>query len=104
MTLNAWNNKPYDDKISTAPAVSMIEGAARAPVSVYSAAAGEGSARKAVKDVASLISITTGLPAYAVARPAGYAADVLQGRVAPTGPADAVRGTITGTPSPQSRQ
>jgi hypothetical protein len=104
VAINSWNNKPYDDRVGTAPAISMIEQAAHSPRSVYDAVAGEGSARKAVKDVAALIAVTVGLPAPALARPLGYLADVAQDRVAPTGPADAVRGTITGVPSPQSRQ
>jgi len=104
VAINSWNNKPYDDRVGTAPAISMIERAAHSPRSVYDAVAGEGSARKAVKDVAALIAVTVGLPAPALARPLGYLADVAQDRVTPTGPADAVRGSITGVPSPQSKQ
>lgn len=102
--LNAFNSKPYDDRISTSPAVSMIESAAQAPSSVYKAAFEDGNARKAVRDLATLISMTTGLPANVIARPAGYLAGVAQDRIEPTGPVDAVRGTVTGAVSPESRR
>lgn len=102
--INTLNKKPYDDRISTSPAVSMIESAVKAPSSVYNAVAGEGRARTAVRDLATLISMTTGLPATAIARPIGYLAGVAEERISPTGPGDAVRGFITGVPSPESKQ
>jgi hypothetical protein len=101
---NTWNNKPYDDRISTAPAISMIESAVKAPYDVYKAVTDDGSVRKAVRDVATLIALTTGIPATAIARPGGYLADVEQGRVAPASTADAVRGAVTGAASPESKQ
>ena len=100
--LGGLTDKPYDDRIATSPAISMIESAAKAPTSVYNAVVNDGSARKAIRDTATLISITTGLPATAIARPVGYIAGVMDNRVAPTGPIDAARGVITGTPSPES--
>jgi hypothetical protein len=102
--INAWNKKPYDDRISTSPAVSMIESAVSAPHSVYKAVAEDGNARKAVRDLATLISMTTGLPASAIARPAGYLAGVAQDKIEPSGPIDAARGVITGTASPESKR
>lgn len=102
--INAWNRKPYDDRISTSPAISMIESLLTAPHSVYKAVAEDGSARKAVKDVATLISMTTGLPAAAIARPVGYLAEVQQNRARPTGPADVARGLATGAVSPESKR
>lgn len=102
--INTFNSKPYDDRISTSPAVSMIESAAKAPKEVYKALIGEGSARTAVRDLATLITLTTGLPATAIARPVGYIAGLQENRIAPTGPVDAARGLVTGTPSPESKQ
>ncbi|HSV48366.1 MAG TPA: hypothetical protein VLJ58_21435 [Ramlibacter sp.] len=103
-TINTFNSKPYDDRISTAPAVSMIESAVSAPHSVYKAVAEDGNARKAVRDLATLISMTTGLPANAIARPVGYLAGVGQDKIEPTGPVDAARGVVTGTASPESKR
>jgi hypothetical protein len=100
---NMANDKPYDDRISTSPAVSMIESAVRAPTSVYNAVAEDGNRRKAARDLATLISMTTGLPANAIARPVGYGLDVEQGNTTPTSIADAVRGYLAGTSSPASK-
>jgi len=102
--VNTFNKKPYDDRISTSPAISMIESAVSAPHSVYAAASGEGSSKKAVRDLATLISMTVGLPASAMARPIGYLTDVSEGKVNPTGPVDAARGLVSGTASPESKQ
>jgi len=102
--VNAANSKPYDDRLATSPAVSMLESAARAPVSAYKAAAGEGSTQKAVRDVATLISMTVGLPANLAARPVGYLAGLSEGRIVPTGSMDAARGMITGAASPESKR
>lgn len=102
--MNAFNSKPYDDRISTSPAISMIESAAKSPRSVYQAIADDGNRRTAVRDVATFISMTTGLPASAIARPLGYLAGVEQGTIDPEGPADAARGLVTGVPSPESKR
>lgn len=102
--VNAANSKPYDDRLATSPAVSMLESAARAPVSAYKAATGEGSTQKAVRDVATLISMTVGLPANLAARPVGYLAGLSEGRIVPTGSMDAARGMITGAASPESKR
>lgn len=104
MLINMMNENPSDDRMSISPAVSMIESAAKAGHDVYKAVKDDGNRRNAVRDVATLISLTTGLPATAVARPLGYLAGVEQGKVTPTGPVDATRGMVTGTPSPESRR
>lgn len=101
---NTANGKPYDDKISTSPAISMLESAGKAPKSVYTAVTGQGGEGKAVRDVATLISMATGIPALGLAKPLIYGADVASGRTRPLGPADATRGVITGTSSPESKQ
>ncbi len=102
--INTFNSKPYDDRISTSPAVSMIESAVSAPASLYRAVMDDGNRRKAVRDLATLISMTTGLPANAIARPVGYLAGVDDERIDPTSGVDAARGLITGVPSPDSRR
>ncbi len=103
-TVNTLNNKPYDDRISTAPAISMIEAAVKAPIDLYKAIVEEGKPSKAIKEVATLISMSVGVPASAVAKSVSYWADVAAGRVVPIDTLDAVRGTITGTASPASKQ
>jgi len=101
---NTLNNKPYDDRISTAPAISMIESAVKAPISVYKAIADEGKSTKAVNDTATLIGMTVGVPARAVAKPISYLTGVANEEIAPEDTYDAIRGTITGTASPGSKQ
>jgi len=101
--LNRANNNPADDRVSLSPAVSMLEAAVGAPFSVYDAIVEDGNQRKAVRDVASLVSMATGLPATALARPLGYLAGTEQGTIAPTSAADAARGAISGVPSPESK-
>lgn len=101
--VNAGNSKPYDDRLATSPAISMVEAAVKAPWTLYAAMFEDGDKSKAVKDVASLISLTTGVPANIAARPLSYAADVQEGDVAPTGPVDMARGLVTGRASPASR-
>jgi GNAT superfamily N-acetyltransferase len=101
---NKFNGKPYDDKISTGPAISMIESAAAVPSDLYKLAIGEGSGSKTVRDVSTLISLMLGLPASAVARPVTYLTDVGSGKAKPTGAADAVRGAVTGASSPANKE
>jgi hypothetical protein len=104
--LNSLNDKPYDDRISVSPAISMLESAIGVPTQIYKAVAADGevNGRKLVRDLATLISMTTGIPATLVARPAGYALGMAQDRIEPTSAPDAVRGMLTGTPSPESKK
>lgn len=101
--VNATNDKPYDDRMATSPAISMLEAAAKAPTSVYKAIVEDGKVSRAIKDVGTLIALTVGIPLAPVTKPLGYVADVEQGKVSPTGPVDAVRGAVTGAPSGPSK-
>lgn len=103
LVVNRFNDNPADDKFSLSPAVSLIESAASAPASVYKAIVDEGSAQKAVRDVATAATLLTGLPIYAASRPLGYLAGSVDGKITPTSPADAARGLVTGTASPDSK-
>ena len=103
MIVSRFNNNPADDKFSLSPAVSLIESAVGSPASVYKAIIEDGNAQKAVRDVAAAATLLTGLPFYAAARPVGYAAGVAQGKIEPTDAVDAVRGTVTGTASKESK-
>lgn len=103
--ISRFNSNPADDRMSLSPAVSLLEATVGVPSDIYKAITDPDklNARNAVRDVASAVSIVTGLPAYAIARPAGYLAGVEDDRINPTGPVDMARGIVTGTPSPQSR-
>lgn len=102
--INAWNSKPYDDRIASSPAISMAESAVKAPVTVYKAIAEDGSKQKAVRDVATLISLSVGVPASAAARPIGYLAGMADNKISPTSTVDMTRGLVTGSASPESKQ
>jgi hypothetical protein len=94
--VNRFNDKPYDDKLSVSPAISILDAFIGTPISVYKATFDDGSWKKAIKDTLTLVGIATGLPLGVLARPLGYAADVQQGRVEPANAADYVRGLISG--------
>lgn len=94
----------YDDRISTSPAISVVESSARLPGAIYDAiASGEGMTRRDVRDVFNLLGLITGTPLGAAGRPVSYGYAVAQGEVEPTSAVDAARGLVTGTPSPESR-
>lgn len=95
--INAFNDKWYDDRMSTSPAVAMIESTAHAPFSVLNAIENDGSQKKAIKDMLTAIGMVTGLPVAPLGRPAGYLADILQGKKdEPDNPIEFGRGLITG--------
>ena len=50
-----------------------------------------------------LVSLATGMPVAALGKLLGYAADMMQVRVEPTGSVDAVRGAISGAASLDSK-
>jgi len=102
--INRFNANPVDDKVSLSPAISLLESAVGAPYSVYKAMMDEGSVRRAIMDVSTLVAMITGLPTRVLAKPIGYAAGVANDEIDPTGPADVVRGLVTGVPSPESRR
>jgi hypothetical protein len=69
--VNAFNDKPYDDRLATSPAVSMLETAARAPYTIYKAVEGDDpvNSNRLIHDVATLLTMTIGVPAAPLAAP-----------------------------------
>lgn len=94
--VNLFNDKWYDDRMSTSPSVSMIESAVASPHSVYEAAINDGSKKKAVRDSLTALGMVFNLPLAPLSRPIGYQIDVNEGNKTPTGPFDYVRGLATG--------
>jgi hypothetical protein len=101
---NAFNDKPYDDRVLQSPGVGAAETIIRTPFTVVEAITGEGDASKAIKDTLSLMTTLTGIPFQALGRPIGYAVDVAEGDIEPTSELDYIRGLVTGTASEASRQ
>ncbi len=93
---NMWNEKPYDDRISTSASISALEATVRAPKSLYDAIAEDKSWRKAVRDTLTALGMITGLPLGQLGKPLGYAADLAQDKVQPESAGDVVRGLISG--------
>jgi hypothetical protein len=101
---NRFNDKPYDDTIVPAPAFSSAAAVGGLPRDVYKLVT-EGKNQKAtIRDSATLLTLLSGVPWFnAVARPAGYLADINEGKVEPTSPLDFARGLMTGTASKASK-
>ena len=101
---NSFNDKVYDDRMTTSPSVSTLEaatvGVVRAGINVANEKDLTG---KNVKDVITLLSLVTGVPLTVLGKPIGYAMDVESGKINPTSDGDYVRGLITGRASEGSR-
>lgn len=94
--INMWNEKPYDDRISTSPSVSMVESAVRAPNSVYKAIFEDGSWSRGAKDAMTMIGMMARFPLGQLGKPVGYIMDVNQGKANPESVMDYVRGLVSG--------
>lgn len=101
---NAFNNKPYDDRMTTSPSVSILEAATVGTVKagINIADPDKQVTGKNVRDVLTLLSLVTGIPLTVLGRPIGYAVDVERGKIHPEGPLDTARGLITGKASEES--
>ena len=94
--INSWNDKWYDDRISTSPAISVLESSVKVPLKVYNAIAEGKNKRGAVKDTLTAVGLATGVPVAPLGRPLGYLIDVEEGKAKPSGVADFMRGLVTG--------
>ena len=96
--INAFNDKWYDDRINTSPAISALEATARVPYDMFRVATEDDARMKRpIQDVFTMIGMATGLPVAPLARPIGYMADVAQGAVEGSdNPIETARGLITG--------
>lgn len=94
---NNLDDKVYNDRLSVSPAISAAESAVKGTASVLSGALFDEELKKTeVRDLLTLLGLATGLPVAPVARAAGYAADVNNGRAEPEGATDVAIGIVTG--------
>ena len=100
---NAFNDKPYDDKMSVSPVISLVEGGFRGTAAAAGAIEDPTKTGRAIRDLGSFFSLFTGVPITPATKAIGYATDVETGKVSPTGPVDYGRGIITGVASPESK-
>ena len=100
---NAFNDKPYDDKMSVSPVISLVEGGFRGTAAAAGAIEDPAKTGRAIRDLGAFFSLFTGVPITPATKAIGYATDVETGKVSPTGPVDYGRGIITGVASPESK-
>lgn len=94
---NMLDNKVYNDRFNISPALSAAESAVRGGASLLSGELlDEDMKNREVRDMLTLLGLSTGLPVAPVARAAGYATDVNQGRADPEGAADVAAGLLLG--------
>lgn len=95
--INVTDDKWYNDRITVSPAISLLERSVRGVFQTgRKAIAGDGDASTGVKDVLTAIGLATRIPVGALARPVGYLVDIAEDDVEPDGPADFLRGLVTG--------
>ncbi len=96
--LNALNDKPYDDRMTTSPAVSSLEaatvGSVRTAINLIDPE--KELTGKNIKDSLTLLSLITGIPFSAAGKPIGYAYDVERGKIEPESEYDYFRSLLTG--------
>ncbi len=106
LATGGFTSAPYDDRISASPSLAALE---RATVGTTKAVIAlidpdKDVSGKNVRDVLTLLSLFSGIPAEVIGRPVGYALDVQRGDVEPTGMWDYIRGLVTGAASPESKR
>ena len=97
LTVNLTDDKKYNDRFSVSPAVSMAEAGIRGAVGVLSGDLFDEKVKKTeVRDALMLIGLVTGLPAGALARPAGYVAAIEEGKANPENGLELAKGLVVG--------
>lgn len=94
--MNTFNNRPNDDKVTLAPAVSLIDLAIKLPKGVIEGAAKSELKKQTVKDAFTAVGAITNLPVGFLGKPVGYLIDVDEGKANPKNELDFARGLISG--------
>ena len=93
------------EHINVSPSINALEGGVvGAADSAYRAVSGKEITGKNIKDALTLVSLFTGIPLNPIGKTVGYAVDVNNNKIQPTGTADYIRGLITGSASPESKK
>ena len=93
------------EHINVSPSINALEGGVvGAADTAYRAVSGKEITGKNIKDALTLVSLFTGIPLNPIGKTVGYAVDVNNNKIQPTGTADYIRGLITGSASPESRK
>jgi hypothetical protein len=102
--INRMNDKPYDDRIGSAPSIFALERAATFVGNTLTGKTFTDPSGKSISDAATLFSIIFKIPLDFASKPFIYWTGVATDRVKPTGFGDALRGTITGAASKDSKK
>jgi hypothetical protein len=104
LMMSGFTDAQWDDRMSSSPSVSALESSWKSTDIVRNAIDPKKEITgKNVNDVATLVSLITSIPAKGFARPISYLVDVNRGAVEPTSSIDFVRGLVTGSASPASK-
>ena len=102
--VNRMNDKPYDDRIGSAPSIFAMERFAAFAANTITGKTFTDPSGKTISDAATFFSIWFKIPLDFVSKPFVYWTEVATDRVEPTGFGDALRGTITGAASKDSKK
>lgn len=111
--VNAFDNMPWNDRMTTSPAVTVIERAFGGSAVAVKTALGLRTDRNGnlvtvdgtnVRDVLTLLGLLAGLPLGGIGARVGYGVDVASGRVTPSGTYDLVRGIASGAVGKQAER
>lgn len=97
LMVNYWNDKFYDDRMPTAPALSVFD-SAKAIKTVPKAIFEDGDPATAVRDAATLIGLLTGLPLKPLSNPIVYQIKKDQGESKRENALGEAAGYLTGKP------
>ena len=103
--VNAMDDKPFNDRLTVAPAVQALESATIGVVRAGQALWEDDRdlTGRNIKDVLTLMAIVTGIPLAPVGRATGFALDEAQGRVVTDGVMDYATGLMSGSGTRPSR-
>jgi hypothetical protein len=94
---NAFNDKPYDDRITVSPMLGTVESSVRGVREVgLQVFTDEEIQKRDIRDLFTLFSLATDLPVGFAYRPATYLFEVNEGTARPGGVIDFTRGLVSG--------
>jgi hypothetical protein len=92
-----FTKEPYDDRMTVAPAVSAVESAARAPMAVYKTIFEDMDlSGRTIRDTTSFLTLLSGVPVSALARPIAFVVEERRGKVEAEGPIEYGLGLLSG--------
>ena len=96
--LNMLDDKPYNDRITISPSISLINSTMQGTTRMLINLADPDKEVKGneVRSVLTLMGLISRLPLYPFAKPIGLLHDLKDGRWVPHGPVDLIRGLVTG--------